>query len=253
MTDPPVQMGRDDRRFMTTQWTHVLSARGETVEAKQSLKELCNRYYGPVFAFIESYTNQDQNARDWTHAFFATLLEGKSLDSVVQSRGKFRSYLLGAVKHFLADDRAKQMAEKRGGLVSHFTIDQVDETQLQTTAVSSLPPDAYFDRQWAMSILEHSLKDLELELGTVQAARFELIRPWLSGDSIELSHADVATSLCVSVEVVKTTIHRWRKRFREIVKGHIASTVSNASEVDEELGYLIQALAIANRGRLFRS
>ncbi len=248
MTDPPVRIGRDERRFMTTQWTHVLSARGETVEAKQSLKELCDRYYGPVFAFIESYTHHDQNARDWTHAFFATLLEGRSLDSVVQSRGKFRSYLLGAVKHFLADDRAKQMAEKRGGLVSHIAVDQVDESSRNTTSFGSMPPDAYFDRQWAMSILEHSLKDLELELGTDQAARFELIRPWLSGDSIELSHADLAARLGVSIDVVKATIHRWRKRFREIVKVHIASTVSNASEVDDELGYLIRALAIANRG-----
>ncbi len=248
MTDPPVRIGGDDKRFMTTQWTHVLSARGETAEAKQSLKELCDRYYGPVFAFIEFYTHHNQNARDWTHAFFATLLEGGSLDSVVQTRGKFRSYLLGAVKHFLADERAKQMAEKRGRLVLHIAVDQVDDLSLNTTAFDSMPPDAYFDRQWAMSILEHALKDLELELGSDNATRFELIRPWLSGDSIDLSHADMAARLGVSVDVVKTTIHRWRKRFREIVKGHIASTVSNASEVDEELGYLIQALAMVNRG-----
>ena len=177
-----------------------------------------------------------------------TLLEGRSLDSVVQTRGKFRSYLLGAVKHFLADERAKQMAEKRGRLVLHIAVDQVDDLSLNTTAFDSMPPDAYFDRQWAMSILEHALKDLELELGTDNATRFELIRPWLSGDSIDLSHADMAARLGVSVDVVKTTIHRWRKRFREIVKGHIASTVSNVSEVDEELGYLIQALAMVNRG-----
>lgn len=248
MTNPPVRIGGDDRRFMTTQWTHVLSARGETVEAKQSLKELCDRYYGPVFAFIESYTHHDQNARDWTHAFFATLLEGRSLDNVVETRGKFRSYLLGAVKHFLADERAKQLTEKRGGLVSHLAVDHVDESSFCTVSFGSMPPDAYFDRQWAMSILEHALKDLELELGTDHTARFELIRPWLSGDSMECSHADMAARLGVSVDVVKITIHRWRKRFREIVKGHIASTVSNASEVDEELGYLIQALAMVNRG-----
>ena len=228
---------------MTTQWTHVLSTQGETAEAKRSLKELCDRYYAPVFAFVESYTRHDQNARDWTHAFFTILLEGRSLDSVIRERGKFRNYLLGAVKHFLADERAKQKTDKRGGLVSHVSVDQVDESHIDSTTHSSIPPDAYFDRHWAISILQHSLTDLEMELGQEHAERFKQLRPWLSGDSIELSHADVAASLGVSTEVVKTTIHRWRKRFREIVKDHIGTTVANASEVDEELGYLIQALA----------
>ena len=86
-----------------------------------------------------------------------------------------------------------------------------------------------------------------MELGQEQSAKFQVLRPWLSGDSIEQSHADVAQTLGVSIEVIKTTIHRWRKRFREIVKSHIASTVSNVSEVDEELGYLIQALAATSR------
>ncbi len=228
---------------MTTQWTHVLSTRGESAAAKQSLKELCDRYYAPVFAFVESYTGHHQNARDWTHAFFATLLEGQSLDSVARERGKFRSYLLGAVKHFLADERAKLKADKRGGLVSHISMHDVDESEMESASRRFMPPDAYFDRHWAIAILKHSLTDLEIELGQEQAEKFRLLRPWLSGDAVELSHAAVAASLGVSTEVVKTTIHRWRKRFREIVKGHIGSTVSNANDVEDELGYLIQALA----------
>ena len=242
---PDPQMSH--RRFMTTQWTHVLSTRGESAEAKQSLKELCDRYYAPVFAFVESYTKRDQNARDWTHAFFVRLLAGGSLDSVVPERGKFRSYLLGAVKHFLADERTKQRAEKRGGTISHVCINECDLSSVGITNYDSMPPDAYFDRQWAMSILQHSLTDLELELGQEHSARFQLLRPWLSGDSIEQTHADIATKLGVSEEVIKSSIHRWRKRFREIVKSHIASTVSDVSEVDEELGYLIQALAVTFR------
>ncbi len=247
MRDPIGKPDRASRRFLTTQWTHVLSARGETAEAKQSLKELCDRYYAPVYAFVESYSRHDQNARDWTHAFFAKLLEGKSLDSVIQSRGRFRSYLLGAVKHFLADEREKDQAAKRGGLVSHVSVDQVDASSRTTNKHNAMPPDAAFDRQWAMAILEHSLKDLEEDLGEEQSSRFELLRPWLSGDPIDLTHADVAARLGVSTEVVKITIHRWRKRFREIVKGHIASTVSDSAEVEEELGYLIEALAFPKR------
>ncbi len=247
MNDPIAKQGRSSRRFLTTQWTNVLSARGETAEARQSLKELCDRYYAPVSAFVESYSRHDPNARDWTHAFFAKVLEGRSLDAVIQSRGRFRSYLLGAVKHFLADEREKNQADKRGGLVSHVSFDQVDESSMTTNTHSAMPPDAAFDRQWAMSILQHSLEDLEEDLGAEQATRFELLRPWLTGDPIDLSHADVAARLGVSTEVVKITIHRWRKRFREIVKGHIASTVSDSAEVEEELRYLIQALAIARR------
>ena len=247
MNDLNAKQDRASRRFLTTQWTNVLSARGETAEAKQSLKDLCDRYYAPVYAFVESYSRHDQNARDWTHAFFAKVLEGRSLDSVIQSRGRFRSYLLGAMKHFLADEREKNQADKRGGLVSLVSVDQVDAFSISKNTYSEMPPDAYFDRHWAMSILEHSLKDLELELGTGQAARFELLRPWLSGDPIDQSHADVAARLRVSTEVIKVTIHRWRKRFREIVKGHIASTVSDSAEVQEELGYLIQALSQPSR------
>jgi len=243
----PFEPHSSSRRFMTTHWTNVISSRGETVEAKQSLRELCDRYYAPVFAFVESYTKRDQSARDWTHAFFAILLSGKSLDTVVRERGKFRSYLLGAVKHFLADERAKEKAEKRGGSVSHVSIDDCDLSSANANTYDSMPPDAYFDRQWAMSILHHSLSDLELELGREHSAKFQLLRPWLGGDSIELSQADVALKLGLSIEVVKTTIHRWRKRFREITKIHIASTVSNVSEVDEELGYLIDALSTKSR------
>ncbi len=164
-----------------------------------------------------------------------------------QMQGKFRSYLLGAVKHFLADERTKEKADKRGGIISHVRINECDLSSVSVTNYDTLPPDAYFDRHWAKSILQHSLTDLEMELGQEHSAKFQLLRPWLSGDSIEQSHADIAAELGVSVEVVKTTIHRWRKRFREIVKSQIASTVSNASEVEEELGYLIQALAATSR------
>lgn len=247
MNDPIAKPDRASCRFLTTQWTNVLSARGETAEAKQSLRELCDRYYAPVYAFVESYSRHDQNARDWTHAFFAKLLEGRSLDSVIQSRGRFRSYLLGAVKHFLADEREKDQAAKRGGFISHVSVDQVDASSRIPNTHFAMPPDAAFDRHWAMSILQHSLEGLEQELGKEHATRFELLRPWLSGDPIEFSYVDVAAKLGVSTEVVKITIHRWRKRFREIVKGHIASTVSNSEEVEEELRYLIQALAHPTR------
>ncbi len=110
----------DAARFMTTQWTHVLAARGQSAAARESLQALCERYYAPVAAFVRRYTQDDQQAQDWTHSFFAKLLEGHSLNTVLPSKGKFRSYLLGAVKHFLADERTRQQADKRGGSTRIF-------------------------------------------------------------------------------------------------------------------------------------
>ena len=239
----PERAGRNSRRFMTTQWTAVLSSRGESAEAKESLKGLCERYYAPVYLFVQTYTRHNQNAQDWTHAFFAKLLEGRSLDSVRESKGKFRSYLLGAVKHFLSDERDKNHAEKRGGAIMHCRVEEIDPATDRSEKDSEWMLDSLFDRQWAVSILQMSLQDLESELGDSQSTRFELLRPWLSGDPVELSQAEVAAKLNLSEDAVKVTIHRWRKRFRVIVKAHIASTLSNPSEVDEELGYLIQVLA----------
>ncbi len=251
MTEPLARIGNSNRRFMTTQWTHVLSARGESAEAKESLKELCDRYYSPVLAFVNCYTHRDQNAQDWTQAFFAKLLEGRSLDTVLPSKGKFRSYLLGAVKHFLSDERSKHQAEKRGGAVEHCGVEDVDVFSIRVAKYNEKALDALFDRQWALSILQLSLQDLEKELGASQSTRFELLRPWLSGDSIELSHADIGVKLGVSAEAVKVTIHRWRKRFREIVKAHIASTLADIAEVDEELSYLIQVLASTSSATMY--
>ena len=234
-------MHSDQQKFMTTQWTQVLAARGQSPAAKESLKMLCERYYAPVVAFVERYTQKDQQARDWTHSFFAKLLEGHALDSLLPSQGKFRSYLLGAVKHFLADQRAKQQAAKRGGSSTQRRTEATEELPDNLTDVADL--DAFFDRQWAISILDNSLRDLETELDASQRSRFAILRPWLSGEPTELSLADAAAQLGMSPATIKVTIHRWRKRFREIVKSHIASTLSEADDIDEELRYLIRVLA----------
>lgn len=234
-------------RFITTRWSEVLAARGKSAEAQQSLRQLCDQYYAPVYAFVNSYTHYDQNARDWTHEFFAKLLEGQSLDNLCRARGRFRSYLLGAVKHFLSDERAMALSEKRGGLAQHVPLDVI-ENESSSKCVSVMPTDAYFDRQWAISILDQGLKQLENEAtgslpnGDGKARLFASLRPWLSGNPIEQSQLEIATSLGVSAEVVKVSLHRWRKRFRQIVRTQVAATVDSPEEVEEELRYLVLAL-----------
>lgn len=243
----------DVARFITTQWTDVLAARGQTAEARQSLRQLCEHYYAPVFAFINIYTGYDQNARDWTHEFFAKLMEGHSLKNVSSARGRFRSYLLGAVKHFLSDERTKASSQKRGGRVHHLNLESINERT--TNLASELPSDACFDRQWAIALLQQGLKQLEFEVtgieeavsdsigkGDFKARLFAFLRPCLIGTLVEQSQADIAAQLGVSAEVVKVNLHRWRKRFREIVKAQVAATVDSPAEIEEELRYLVIAL-----------
>ena len=235
-------------RFMTTHWTEVLSARGNSADARQSLKELCERYYTPVYAFILSYTHHDENALDWTHSFFAKLLEGRSFDHVVPNQGRFRSYLLGAVKHFIADERERSSAQKRGGSIQLVSHDAIRGSMLEPQS-ESMPPDAYFDRQWALSILDQSLRQLENECGGPGARdTFEALKPWLNGGMVDETQAEIAERLGVSRDVVKKTLHRWRSRFREIVKSTICATVDSPAEVDQELAYLIHSLAFASSG-----
>lgn len=231
---------------MTTRWTEVLSSRGESGSAKNSLRELCDQYYAPVYAFVFAYTQQDQNARDLTHSFFLKLLESNGLKYVTSDRGRFRTYLLGAVKHFIADEHAKQRAEKRGGKVAHISM----EDNCVETAGQAFPPDAYFDRQWALTVLQQALSVLESEVvgsarsDIVQArSLWDALKPWLSGDLMEQTQTQIAKQFELTQEQVKTTLHRWRKRFREIVKSLIADTVDVKEGIGAELDYLIQALS----------
>jgi RNA polymerase sigma-70 factor (ECF subfamily) len=244
MGQPNKERSRESSRFITTHWTQVLAACGESQEAKQSLRELCDHYYEPVFAFIRSYTRKEQEARDWTHSFFVGLMQGNGFENLSVERGRFRSYLLGAVKHFLSNERSRQQAEKRGGGVGHVSITET-EPHSPLLMGEAFPSDAYFDRQWAISLLTQGLSQLEQEVshGEVQARMFQALRPWLSGELIETDQQQLAEQFGVSKQAIKSTLHRWRVRFREIVRGRIAHTVDSQAAVNEELDYLLQSLS----------
>jgi RNA polymerase sigma factor (sigma-70 family) len=241
--------------FATTQWTQVLAARGESLEAKQALCDLCETYYAPVHAFIERAVHGADNARDLTHDFFARLLAGHALDSLDPGRGRFRSYLLGAVKHFLTDVRDRERAAKRGGgqapisldrPAGHADAEQGSSPGLQIADPSGLPPDAFFDREWALAVLSLVLTKLGQEAETLsQRERFETLKPWLTGDAAHLSQADAAARLAISPQAVRVAIHRLRASFRQLVKSVIAETVAEEADVSAEIDYLVEALSYA--------
>lgn len=245
-----------DESFHTTRWTFVLAARGDSETAKAALSDLCEAYYEPVYAFIRATERtgsvRTDSARDLTHTFFASMLEKDSLGSLSRDRGKFRSYLLGAVKNFLKDQHKKQSAEKRGSGKADVSFDaDSDENSGPGTvaavrkAKSSGPPnDKFFDRKWALAVLGRALENLKES--TDSHEQFDILLPWLNGDNPSgITQAEAANTLGISEGAVKVAIHRLRKKMRILVKSEIAQTLATTdkSEISSELDYLISALS----------
>jgi DNA-directed RNA polymerase specialized sigma24 family protein len=239
--------------FRTTHWTQVLAAIGESTEARYALRALCEAYYGPVEAFVRRYRAGHDDARDLTHQFFAKLLEGNSLKGVERTRGRFRSYLLGAVKHFLSDHVDRTLAEKRGSGQSplspqaspgHHRSERQEHAPLDVADPHGFPPDSFFDRQWALAIVEKAMSVLQSESQDCgETQRFEVLRRWLIPSEDGAIASEAARSLDMTDGAFKVAVHRLRKRFRQLVKDQIASSVDGPEAVQGELDYLIQALA----------
>jgi RNA polymerase sigma factor (sigma-70 family) len=231
--------------FVTTQWTRVLQARGDSPEAKAALSDLCEAYYAPAFAFIRRNAPDEDSARDLTQEFFARLLARQGIGGVDPVRGRFRSFLLGAVKHFLADRRDHASRLKRGGGQPLDSIDPGTDTSpgLQVADPNATSPDRDFDRKWALTLLELGLASLAADQQSAgKAGQFETLKPWLTGDTENISQADAACQLGLNENAVKVAIHRLRRRFREIIKNEIGQTLTDRTQVDEELHYLLEAL-----------
>ncbi len=244
----PGAVDTSGRVFATTHWTAVLAARGDGPEARLALGQLCEAYWTPVYRFLRREGRDDETARELTQEFFARVLAGRGFHQADPRQGRFRSFLLGAVKHFLGDRRAFEQAAKRGG----GTIPEPLEapwTEGGTGGGTEIPdwqaniPDAYFDRQWAIHLIERSFARLSGELAEEgKSAHFSILKPWLIQDAAG-AQADAARRMGMSEGAVKVAIHRLRKRFRAIVRDEIAQTVPSSSEVETELRYLVEVLA----------
>jgi RNA polymerase sigma-70 factor (ECF subfamily) len=238
--------------FAPTRWTQVLQARGESAEAQAALGGLCAAYWKPVFSFIRREGRDEEAARDMTQEFFTRLLARHGLDTVEPGRGRFRSFLLGAVKHFLADDRDRAQAAKRGGGQPMLSIEagaRANTTaELQISDPAGPAPDTIFDRQWALTVVERSIGALAAEFAVAgKSGHFNVLKPWLLGELESVSQAQAGRQLGLTEGAVKVAIHRLRKRFRELVKAEIAQTVGDQDLVQEELRYLLEVLCADRR------
>lgn len=232
--------------FHDTRWTLVSRSRGSDTQAQAALSELCAAYYAPVVAFLRRDGREEDVARELAHDFFARLLEGGAIDGADPLRGRFRSYLLAAVKRFAADQRERAGAAKRGGGREHLSLENGGtDTQpgLQVEDPRTLLPDAAFDREWAMTLLARALKGLEETLTAEgKGAYFIVLKPWLTTEADDQPQSAAATHLRISEAAIKVAIHRLRQRFRETVRAEIAQTVSSTAVIEEELEALRAAL-----------
>ncbi|MCB1206559.1 MAG: sigma-70 family RNA polymerase sigma factor [Verrucomicrobiae bacterium] len=219
-----------------TRWSLVTRAQGDTPDARLALSELCEIYYAPVLSYIRASSGPDE-AADLTHAFFERILSGDSLKGASRERGRFRSYLLGAAKHFLCETRSKEQRQKRGRHFPH--LDFQDETSGDD---STPPPDAEFDRAWACTLIDHALHRLGDEMErSGKAVLFQTLLPWLTGAATHGDQAATAATLGLSETAVRVQVHRMRKRFRELIEAEVAQTLEADADPVAELRHLLSA------------
>jgi RNA polymerase sigma-70 factor (ECF subfamily) len=234
------------RRFATTRWSLVSAAAGQNPDAaRAALAELCELYWYPLYAFVRRQGVDADAASDLTQGFFARFIELESLQSARQDRGRFRSYLLGAVKHFIANERQRMLAQKRGGGVRVVSFDPQDaETRYQREPAHGLTPEHVFERRWALLLIERALEQVAAEMAARNKAKeFERLRPFLVEDAGNDSYRTAGAELGMSEGAVKVLIHRLRRRFRENLRAAIAETVTSPDDVDDEIRHLFTCLA----------
>jgi RNA polymerase sigma-70 factor (ECF subfamily) len=230
--------------FHTTRWTLVRHATASTPEGRAILSELCAAYYEPVVAFLRSSGRDADSAREAAHGFFAAILEKPALGSAEPGRGRFRSYLLGALKHHLANVREHDSRKKRGGGAEHVAIEPGTDTSPGVDVPdTALPPDGEFDRQWALHTLHRAMAALEAEwTRDGKAEEFVRLRPFIAGETGHGALAALAASRNEDAATLRKTGSRLRQRFRHHMKLIIGSTLDDPAAVDTEMRALLLAL-----------
>jgi RNA polymerase sigma factor (sigma-70 family) len=234
--------------FSTTRWTLVMRACGDDTESRAALGELCDAYWTPVFRFLRREGRNEDQARELTQEFFSRLLSRGGIDGVDPKQGRFRSYLLSALKHFLADVRRSENRKKRGG---DAVVESIDASRDSGTSPGMQIPDpaasisdTYFDHQWALAVMDRALGTVQSDFEAAgKETQFEALKPWLIGDTENLSQTEAAAQLGMTTGAVKVAIHRMRNSFRDAVQSEIAQTVKSPAEITEELRYLIEVLS----------
>ena len=222
-----------------------MQAGTDSPQAHQALETLCRNYWYPLYAYVRRQGHSAHDAQDLTQAFFARLLEKNYLADVQREKGRFRSFLLASLKHFLANEWDREQALKRGGGKRLIALDEDSaESRYKLEPKDDLSADKIYERRWALTLLDQVLAKLRGEFekdGKLE--QFETLKQYLSAGRTSVSYAQAADKLGMNEGAIKVAVHRLRKRYRELLRAEIAQTVATASEVEAEIRYLFAALS----------
>ena len=227
--------------FTTTHWSVVLEAQTESPTAQEALEKLCQIYWPPIYSFVQRKGVDPEEAKDITQEFFADLLEHRNLTAVRKEKGRFRSYLLGALKYFLADERRRAMAIKRGKGQRLIPLEELStDERTEIEAADSMTAEQIYDRRWASTLLERVLGLLKNEyVAADNAALFDCLKQLLPDEPGSPSQAEIAGQLGMTANAVRQAFHRFRQRYQLLLREEIAHTVATQGDVENELRHLI--------------
>jgi RNA polymerase sigma factor (sigma-70 family) len=232
-------------RFQTTSWSVIRRATaGSEASAREALGRLCETYWPPVYAFVRRRGHAPADAEDLTQSYFARFFEKGYVHDFRSEKGRFRTFLLSSVSHFLANEWDRSRARKRGGGARAISLDAATaEERLRLEPADGLTPEKVFERQWAAAVLARSLERLrrEEEAGGGRD-RFERLKPCLCGEGASPPYATLARELSVSEPAVRVAVHRIRRRFCAVLREEVAETLTEPTEVDAEIRWLLTAV-----------
>lgn len=230
--------------FVTTRWSVVLAARQPTPESMAALETICREYWYPLYAFVRRSGKSPHDAQDLTQEFFCRLVEKRWLDAADREKGRLRSFLITALKRFLANEWDHCSAQRRGGGRLHAPIDTVFAESRFAADNHSIAPDETFDRQWALTLIRLTTDRLRAEFAAVgRPGDYEVLKPCLLAGRGAIDYAVIAGQLSLNESAARVAVHRLRKRFREIYREEISQTLAAGEDVEAELGHLAAALA----------
>jgi DNA-directed RNA polymerase specialized sigma24 family protein len=233
------------QRFQTTRWSMVLSARdAEATGAREALSALCETYWYPLYAFVRRKGYDEEAAQDQVQGFFARLLEKGDLAAVERGKGKFRSFLMAACSHYLANQADHDRAKKRGGGRPPVSIDRLAaEGRYGCEPSHGLTAERLFERQWALTLLDKVLETLAAEMGRAGKARqFEALRPSLLGGATRTPYGKIAAELNITEEAARAAALRLRRQYREILREEVARTLDDPADLEDEIRSLFASL-----------
>lgn len=232
-------------RFATTRWTLVQAIGAQAPESRDVLEELCSTYWYPLYAYLRRRGHQAVDAQDLTQAFVASLLERNAVERADPEKGRFRSFQLGSLNHFVSDEKRRERAQKRGGDCEILSINVDDaEDRYRLEPVDEVTAEAVFERRWALTVLDAAVD--RVQAGYERSGKlplFKALRGHLGADKSTIPNREVAESLGMQEGAVKVAAHRLRQKYREALRAEIAHTVSSREELDDELRRLFQTLS----------